>query len=514
MFRNETNYVLTNGVLLDGTEKMTPQTGRDIYIEGGRIGAVADAAARREGYEVVDLGGQYVLPGLINLHVHLPASGKPKKKASDPKKLVKLITANALTRRIGVKLCEGYAKTELLSGVTTIRTVGGVADFDTIIRDLAAQGRALNLVPEDEAARRLGAGERVYANSENALAWIVDHVDNPGLVHAIQLFKDKARMREELKPLDPDLFFRTCSVDELFKLDFERLETPFVLKPSVGFCSMGVHAVHDRDDWQRALSDIAQNASAWHDLYPESVVGTGSFMLEGYLEGTEYAWHERYPESVVGGSEYLIEGYLAGTEYALDAYFDETGAAHVLDVLRHDFAGPADTSDRLYVTSASLVRDNAALFESWLDRVNARVGARNFPVHVEVRVRDGHVSPIEFNPLRFAGLGGTDVSWLAYGFRTYAAFLDGEAPAWDDVFRGKEGKVYSMSLLNAPADASGDEDFDYDAFLGRFSHVLEMRRFDVDRVGSYGFLFLETDQDTADELEFVKTCDLTEFLQP
>ena len=144
MFRNETNYVLTNGVLLDGTEKMTPQTGRDIYIEGGRIGAVADAAARREGYEVVDLGGQYVLPGLINLHVHLPASGKPKKKASDPKKLVKLITANALTRRIGVKLCEGYAKTELLSSVTTIRTVGGVADFDTIIRDLAAQGKILS----------------------------------------------------------------------------------------------------------------------------------------------------------------------------------------------------------------------------------------------------------------------------------------------------------------------------------------------------------------------------------
>lgn len=144
MFRNETNYVLINGVLLDGTEKMTPQTGRDIYIEGGRIGAVADAAARREGYEVVDLGGQYVLPGLINLHVHLPASGKPKKKASDPKKLVKLITANALTRRIGVKLCEGYAKTELLSGVTTIRTVGGVADFDTIIRDLAAQGKILS----------------------------------------------------------------------------------------------------------------------------------------------------------------------------------------------------------------------------------------------------------------------------------------------------------------------------------------------------------------------------------
>ena len=43
-----------------------------------------------------------------------------------------------------MKLCEGYARTELLSGVTTIRTVGGVADFDTIIRDQAAEGKILS----------------------------------------------------------------------------------------------------------------------------------------------------------------------------------------------------------------------------------------------------------------------------------------------------------------------------------------------------------------------------------
>ena len=32
-------------------------------------------------------------------------------------------------------MCENYAKTELLSGVTTIRTVGGLGNFDAIIRD-------------------------------------------------------------------------------------------------------------------------------------------------------------------------------------------------------------------------------------------------------------------------------------------------------------------------------------------------------------------------------------------
>lgn len=143
MYKNETRYALINGVLLDGTRDMTPQTGKVVCVEGGKIAAVTDGPVPA-GYEPVDLAGRYVLPGLINLHVHLPASGKPKKKPSDPKKLVKLITSNGLMRRVGVKLCESYARTELLSGVTTIRTVGGVADFDTIIREKAAAGEILS----------------------------------------------------------------------------------------------------------------------------------------------------------------------------------------------------------------------------------------------------------------------------------------------------------------------------------------------------------------------------------
>ena len=90
------------------------------------------------------------------------------------------------------------------------------------------------------------------------------------------------------------------------------------------------------------------NAASWHDLYPESVIGTGSFILEGYIDGTEYA---------------------------LDAYFDEQGRARILNVLRHDFASAEDTSDRMYVTSAAILRDNAPAFVAWLDRVNALVGA-------------------------------------------------------------------------------------------------------------------------------------------
>ena len=133
--------VYIHGILLDGSENMEPQTGIAVITEGEKIIAIEPQQSAYEGAQVVDLKGQYIMPGLINLHVHLPANGKPKKKQSDPKKLVKLMTSNNFLRKIMLKMCEGYAKTQLMSGVTTIRTVGGVEDVDTKIRDAVLVGK-------------------------------------------------------------------------------------------------------------------------------------------------------------------------------------------------------------------------------------------------------------------------------------------------------------------------------------------------------------------------------------
>lgn len=137
------NIAYTNGIILDGTERMTPLSGKAILTEGGVITDIVPDTAIPSDYEKIDLGGKYILPGLINLHVHLAGSGKPKKKQSDPVKLVRLITSNAVMRHIGKKMVAGYAKTQLLSGVTTIRTVGGIADFDTFVRDKIHDGKLL-----------------------------------------------------------------------------------------------------------------------------------------------------------------------------------------------------------------------------------------------------------------------------------------------------------------------------------------------------------------------------------
>ncbi|WP_139653726.1 ATP-grasp domain-containing protein [Raoultibacter phocaeensis] len=358
--------------------------------------------------------------------------------------------------------------------------------LDNAMARRVAADHAIALCPEDEAVSRIEAGERLYTSSENALAWLAQHVKCESITRPLEMFKDKALMRRVLAPLDPDFFFMTCAADELPALDFSELKPPFVLKPSVGFCSVGVYAIADEADWKAALADIERNAASWRDMYPESVIGASEFVLEGYIEGTEYA---------------------------IDAYWDAEGKAHVLDVLRHDFASPSDTSDRMYCTGVSIVSETAPRFAAWLDLVNELVGAKNFPVHVEVRVSGDVIRPIEFNPLRFAGLGGTDVSWFAYGFRTYECFLQDELPDWERIGVGREGKLYTMSVLGAPSGMEGDERFDYEAFRARFSHVLCLRQFDYHAFGNFGFLFLETDEDDDTERVFLMNSDLREFIR-
>lgn len=136
-------YAYVNGIILDGSMEMIPQKNRVILTSGKFIEKIVDAESDFRGYEVVDLEGQYILPGLINLHVHLAGSGKPKNNSSDARRLVKLITRNALTNAVGRSMVKGFAKTALMSGTTTVRTVGGIADYDTRVREEIRAGQCI-----------------------------------------------------------------------------------------------------------------------------------------------------------------------------------------------------------------------------------------------------------------------------------------------------------------------------------------------------------------------------------
>ena len=138
----KTAYV--NGILLDGNLDMKPQTGMAILVDGETIEAVLpEKKVTLTKYKVVDLKGAYIMPGLINLHAHLPISGKPSKSTKQPNYglLKKLFNIFLPAQYAFKKMGEGFAEKQLLSGVTTLRTVGGLDDQDGKLRDKINKGK-------------------------------------------------------------------------------------------------------------------------------------------------------------------------------------------------------------------------------------------------------------------------------------------------------------------------------------------------------------------------------------
>lgn len=134
-------YAFVNGKILDGTKDMKVQEGQIVLTENDKIVDIVPENTDISGYQKVDLKGSYLMPGLINMHVHLAGNGKPQKKQRDNEKLVSSIMSSGITRAVAYSMVCGFAKDELFSGVTTIRTVGGLGNFDTRLRDEIAEGK-------------------------------------------------------------------------------------------------------------------------------------------------------------------------------------------------------------------------------------------------------------------------------------------------------------------------------------------------------------------------------------
>ena len=329
--------------------------------------------------------------------------------------------------------------------------------------------------------------QTLYSNSENSIGWIIQHLPSTNLPKQIEIFKNKVLFRKILNQLYPGFYFRELRQEELEVFDISGLKKPFVLKPSYGFLSIGVYTINSNPDWLKAIEEI---------------------------KGRRLKTDKVFPEEVLSTEKYILEEYIPGKEYANDVYYDRNGKPVVINILEHVFSSASDVSDRLYITSKEIILDNLDRITRFLETIGSHVPLRNFPVHLEVRIHEDNMVPVEVNPMRFAGWCTTDIVHYAFGINPYVFFMNQQQPDWLDILKGKADKIYSIIVLGKPDENPKSEciGFDYENLLSRFEKVIEFRKIDFRKYPLFGFLFTETDKNNFQELDRILTDNLREYI--
>lgn len=104
-----------------------------VIVRNGRIEGIEDGFVTRDGAVVTDLSAHYVLPGLIDSHVHLLSQRGP------DSRLQPFTLSSADRAFIGAR----HARTTLLAGFTTVQDVGGDLEAILALRNAIRNGDAV-----------------------------------------------------------------------------------------------------------------------------------------------------------------------------------------------------------------------------------------------------------------------------------------------------------------------------------------------------------------------------------
>ncbi|WP_421736343.1 amidohydrolase family protein [Caulobacter sp.] len=125
----ETLFVQAGRLLADpATGKV--ETARTVVIENGKVARIADGYVSEPGGKVVDLKDSFVLPGLIDSHVHLTGQQGP------TSRLDEVTQSSADQAMVGA----GFARKTLMAGFTTVADLGAENHAIFALRDGIKRG--------------------------------------------------------------------------------------------------------------------------------------------------------------------------------------------------------------------------------------------------------------------------------------------------------------------------------------------------------------------------------------
>jgi imidazolonepropionase-like amidohydrolase len=167
------------GHLIDGVSK-TVRDNVSIIIDNGRFSdVVAGSVQAAQGDEVVDLSNQTVMPGLMDMHVHLTHELSPRSQIEE-------FTLNPSD--VAVR-ATAYAKRTLLAGFTTVRNVGDDGTTTVSLKKAIAAGYVVG--PRIYTAGRVISTTGGHGDPTNG--WCESLMGDPGPREGVVNGADEAR---------------------------------------------------------------------------------------------------------------------------------------------------------------------------------------------------------------------------------------------------------------------------------------------------------------------------------
>ena len=107
-----------------------PLAEQSVFVRDGRIESVQSGYARPDGAEIIDLTDQFVLPGLIDSHVHLQGELSPNGRLNT-------VTFSSADNALDAAR---HARTTLMAGFTSAQEVGGQLEASVALRNAIRDG--------------------------------------------------------------------------------------------------------------------------------------------------------------------------------------------------------------------------------------------------------------------------------------------------------------------------------------------------------------------------------------
>ena len=320
-------------------------------------------------------------------------------------------------------------------------------------------------------------------NAEVAFSAYKAHYPHTQATQLAELFKNKIAFRKHLATHHSGFFFKELTFKELHTIDASVLSYPLIIKPAVGYSSVGVYRIDDAKNFLQTLNKLEQTMLAATD---------------------KDTLHNQY---------YLLESYISGQEFAVDMYYNDALEPVILNIFTRMFKDAHDMSDRIYYTSKEIMAQYLAPITNYLKELQAVFQIQEpMPLHIELRIDEtGHIMPIEVNPLRFAGEGTTELGYFAYNVNPYDYFFQNKKPNWPALLEQMDEQIYCFTCAAFETMPAEDElyDINHEQLKTHFSNILEYRHLPKEASSTFAVIFYSCD--SLDMLQPILTLDFDTF---